>query len=183
MRRKPSALTLAGRARDAGDWEVAARLYREALDRDADNSPLWVQYGHAVKEWGKLQDPDKLAQAEQAYRTALSLTPGIADSYLQLGHVLKLQGKTDEAQAAYLRAFALEPALPDPLRELKGLGWSEAHVSELLAMLQPNGSYTSEEKPLEIVPIAAAPEREKSGRTGGAQEAAAAIQEAVRSDN
>ncbi len=134
MRHRVSRADLADRARDAGAWEVAAQLYREALDRDPDNSPLWVQYGHAVKEWGKLQDPDKLAQAEQAYRTALSLDPGIADSYLQLGHVLKLQGKTEEAQAAYLRAFVLDPALPDPLRELEGLGWSAAQAAYLRAV-------------------------------------------------
>jgi GT2 family glycosyltransferase/glycosyltransferase involved in cell wall biosynthesis len=135
MRHWVSRADSADRARDAGNWQLAARLYRETLDRDPDNSPLWVQYGHAVKELGKLQDPDKLARAERAYRTALSLAPGIADSYLQLGHVLKLQGKTEEAQAAYLRAFALDPAMPYPLQELKGIGWSEVQLSELRSMI------------------------------------------------
>ena len=56
-------------------------------------------------------------------------------SYLQLGHVLKLQGKTEEAQAAYLRAFALDPAMPYPRDELGGLGWSEIQLAELRALV------------------------------------------------
>ncbi len=78
-----------------------------------------------------MRDPDKLAQAEIAYRTAVSLDPGVADPHLHLGHVLKLQGKTNEAEASYLRAFTLDPSMSYPLRELSGLGLSEAYLSEL----------------------------------------------------
>jgi glycosyltransferase involved in cell wall biosynthesis len=135
LHRKSDFITLADHARDAREWELAAQLYRNSLDRDPRDSGIWVQYGHALKESGELRDPDKLAQAEAAYRTALSLDPGVADSYLQLGHVLKLQGKTNDAEAAYLRAFALTPSMPYPLQELSGLGWSEPQLSELRGML------------------------------------------------
>ena len=134
-RRKLDVVPFADRARDARQWEFAAQLYREALDRDPRNPPIWVQYGHALKESGELRDPDKLAQAAAAYRKALSLDSGAADTCLQLGHVLKLQGKTEEAQAAYLRAFALDPSVPYPLQELRGLGWFEAHLFELRRIL------------------------------------------------
>src|SRR6202011_5355663 len=120
----PSAVALADQARDRGQWEVAAELYRKALNRNPRNPPIWVQYGHALKESGERRDPDKLAQAESAYRRALSLDPSAADPYLQLGHVLKLQGKTEEAQAAYLRAFASNRSLRNSLDELLALGWS-----------------------------------------------------------
>jgi GT2 family glycosyltransferase/glycosyltransferase involved in cell wall biosynthesis/tetratricopeptide (TPR) repeat protein len=133
--RKLNFVDLADRARNARQWELAARLYRKALDRSPDNPPIWVQYGHALKESGELRDPGKLAHAEVAYRKALLLDPGAADTYLQLGHVLKLQGKTEEAQAAYLRAFALDPSMPYSLQELRGLGWSEAQVVELQGMI------------------------------------------------
>src|SRR5271156_5099810 len=136
-RRKPDFVTLADRARDARQWELAAQLYRQALDRHPDNQPIWVQYGHALKESGELRDPDKLAQAELAYRRALLLDRGAADTYLQLGHVLKLQGKTEEARAAYLCAFALDPAMPYPLQELGGLGWSQAELLELRGQTAP----------------------------------------------
>jgi hypothetical protein len=140
---------LADCARDAGEWERAARLYRDALDQDPRNPPIWVQYGHSLKESGGVQNPDKLAQAEIAYRRALSLDPSAADPHLQLGHVLKLQGKTNEAEAAYLRAFALDRSMPHPLQELSALGWSEAQTSELRGML---GTDTA--GPLEINALA-----------------------------
>jgi tetratricopeptide (TPR) repeat protein len=130
-RLKLGVVALADRARDAGQWELAAQLYRNALDRNPRNPPIWVQYGHALKESGECRDPDKLAQAEFAYRKALSLDPGAADTYLQLGHVLKFQGKTNEAESSYLRAFVLHPSMPYPLLELGGLGWSEAQIAEL----------------------------------------------------
>jgi GT2 family glycosyltransferase/tetratricopeptide (TPR) repeat protein len=136
-RRRVDVILLADRARDARQWERAAELYREALDRHPRNAPIWVQYGHALKESGGLRDPDKLAQAEVAYRRALSLNPSMADTHLQLGHILKIQGKAGEAEASYLRAFALDPSMPDPLHELGGLGWSVAEVSELRTMVRP----------------------------------------------
>jgi glycosyltransferase involved in cell wall biosynthesis len=128
---KPSIITLADKARDAGQWGHAVRFYRKALVRGPRNPSIWVQYGHALKESGELRDPDKLAQAEIAYRQALSLDPGVADSHLQLGHVLKLQGKIEEAQAAYLRALALDSSLNGATLELAQFGWSAAHLSEL----------------------------------------------------
>jgi tetratricopeptide (TPR) repeat protein len=89
-----------------------------------------------LKESGELRDPDKLAQAEIAYRRALSLDPSAADSHMQLGHILKIQGKIDEAKAAYLRAFALDPSMPYPLHELGELGWSETQLSELRTLVE-----------------------------------------------
>ena len=65
-RAKPDVLVVADQARDARQWELAAQLYREALDRDPNNPPIWVQYGHALKESGELRDPNRLAQAEAA---------------------------------------------------------------------------------------------------------------------
>jgi len=128
---RPSAIMLGDRARDAGDWHAAARHYRTALERNPARAPIWVQYGHALKESGFL------AQAEAAYRRALAEAPKVADTYLQLGHVLKLQGRAKEAEAAYLRALVLHPALPDVPEELRGLGWSETAVQELQLQVAP----------------------------------------------
>ena len=135
LTRRPNVIHRANRARDARQWELAAQFYCKALDRYPRNAAIWVQYGHALKEAGKLCEPDKLAHAELAYRKALSLNPSVADTYVQLGHALKLQGETEEAQAAYLRAFALDPSLPYPLQELSGLGWSKARVTELRSLV------------------------------------------------
>jgi tetratricopeptide (TPR) repeat protein len=130
-RRRPSLIEQADAARDARQWELAARCYRAVLDRDPGNAAIWVQYGHALKEAGNLKDPARLAAAEAAYRSALTLKPGIADAYLQFGHVLKLQGRAEEAEAAYLRAFALDPVASAPIDELRGLGWTAPALTEL----------------------------------------------------
>src|SRR5260370_29920242 len=108
----PSIITRADRAREAGQWQVAAGLYHIVLDRNPRNPPIWIQYGHALKECGNL------AQAENAYRTAISYGPDDADAHLQLGHVLKLLGNTDAAEAAYQRALALPRALHEAAVQL-----------------------------------------------------------------
>ena len=144
-REKPDITALANSARDARQWELAVRLYRQTLDRDPRNPPIWVQYGHALKESGELRDPDKLARAELAYRQALSLDPGVADSYLQLGHALKLQGRKEEAIAAYLRAFALDASRSDAIDELSGFGWSEVELAELRRQAGPDRDPAAED--------------------------------------
>src|SRR6266576_4241314 len=111
-RREPSVISRADRAREAGQWEDAAGLYRIALDRKPRNPPIWIQYGHALKEGGHR------ASAETAYRNAIAYQPDDPEGYLQLGHVLKLQGKMVEARLAYRCALVLDASLADAAREL-----------------------------------------------------------------
>ncbi len=108
-RGRPSSITLADRARDAGQWELAARHYREALARNPHNPPIWVQYGHVMKQWGHV------AEAERAYRRAIELNPNIADAHVQ--HALKEQGGAFKAAAAYHEGFTLDRT-PPPASEL-----------------------------------------------------------------
>ena len=126
---KPSVITLADQARDKGQWERAAGYYREALQRRRQNPPIWVQYGHVLKEAGYW------VEAEKAYRTAIAYDPGSADAHLQLGHILKIQDKKEEARTAYLRAVALDPSLHGVSLEFAQLGWSDRHLSALHGML------------------------------------------------
>jgi glycosyltransferase involved in cell wall biosynthesis len=115
-------ISRADRARDSQDWVSAARYYRKALDQEPANPPIWVQYGHALKESGNA------FEAENAYRKSLALEPNVADTHLQLGHALKIQGRRIEAGAAYVRALALDPGLDDASFELEGLGWSRGRI-------------------------------------------------------
>lgn len=116
----------ADRARDSGDWMLAARYYREALARMPNTPAVWVQYGHGLKETGKP------AEAEAAYRRSLVLDPDTADTHLQLGHALKLQGRIDEAAQAYLRALTLDRSLGHAHSELAGLGWTAERIEQAL---------------------------------------------------
>ncbi|GAA7764443.1 hypothetical protein RN01_07040 [Cupriavidus sp. SHE] len=113
---KSAALVAAGdSARDARDWPAAATHYRQALDASPTMAPIWVQYGHALKEGGNLYE------ARTAYRRALGLAPDVADTHLQMGHAAKLAGELDEAAACYAQALMLEPGHADALREVHAL--------------------------------------------------------------
>ena len=135
----------ADRARDAGEWALAARYYRDALQAMPQAAAIWVQYGHALKESGNI------AEAEAAYRRSLALHPEMADTHLQLGHALKLQGRTGEAAASYLRAVALDPVLSHPRDELIGLGWTREQIERTLTASVP-AIERLEERQLPVIP-------------------------------
>jgi glycosyltransferase involved in cell wall biosynthesis/Tfp pilus assembly protein PilF/SAM-dependent methyltransferase len=116
--------SLGDRARDVRDWARAVRHYQAALKQDPGDFPIWVQYGHALKESGQVKE------AESAYRKSIELACDIADTHLQLGHVLKMQGRKEEAASAYLRAVVLDPALHRALVELLGLGWTISSIKD-----------------------------------------------------
>src|SRR5262249_20005664 len=124
-RRKVSVITLADRARDSRQWQRAARLYQTALNRNPRNPPIWVQYGHVLKEAGRQAD------AEHAYRSAVECDPTDADAHLHLGHILKLRHKQDEAKEAYRRSFVLKPLLATAF-ELQRMGVDLAMEQERL---------------------------------------------------
>ena len=117
----------ADRAREAGQSELAARRYREALRILPKGPAIWVQYGHALKETGRI------AEGEKAYREALRLNPNSADTHLQLGHVLKLQGKVVKAEEAYRCSLILDPTGRHARGELVGLGWTTERLEQTIA--------------------------------------------------
>ena len=93
----------ANAARDQRRWGEAAAQYRAYLAHFADDAPLWIQLGNVVKEAGDL------SAGEQAYRRAAEIAPRDPEAHLQLGHVFKLQGRLEEAVAAYALSDALMP--------------------------------------------------------------------------
>jgi FkbM family methyltransferase len=116
IRRHSDMLTaIADRARDQSHWGLAAIFYRQALDLDDFNAPIWVQYGHALKEMGHV------TAGENAYRVALCIEADSSDTHLQLGHVLKLQGRFVEALAEYARALELDATSVHASSELRDL--------------------------------------------------------------
>ncbi|HTV34655.1 MAG TPA: tetratricopeptide repeat protein [Methylocella sp.] len=119
-----AAIGAADAARAACAWPEAARLYREVLDMDGSLAPIWVQYGHALKESGNL------SKAEAAYRKSIEITPQEADTHLQLGHALKLQGRTNEAAEAYEECLRRDPKSEHARLELLNLKLVVSVVSE-----------------------------------------------------
>ncbi|HEY8698039.1 MAG TPA: SPASM domain-containing protein, partial [Rhizomicrobium sp.] len=108
-------LRAADQARDERQWPEAALLYRDVLDLDPVRAPIWVQYGHMLKESGRTDEAGK------AYEKALALDSGNADTHLQFGHLLKITDKRLAAIQMYARALQLDPALQDARVELERL--------------------------------------------------------------
>lgn len=105
-------------ARHRQDWFAARRHYGAVLSTAPLRSDIWIQYGHALKESGALEE------ALAAYQTAIAQCPQCADGHLQLGHVLKRLGRTGAAEAAYLSALKLDGHCLAARLELSSLGWS-----------------------------------------------------------
>jgi len=124
------AVAAADAARDKKDWATATNAYASALRLDPGLAAIWVQYGHSLKEDGRVRE------AEAAYRRALELNDLVADTHLQLGHALKLQGQISEATASYIRALKIDPALQTAQRELVALGLSKKAIRNELRQLK-----------------------------------------------
>ena len=121
-----SLLAEANQARDEHRWKEAAERYAEYLELCPDEAPIWVQYGHALKECGNLDE------AEKAYRKSLEMEPGAADTHLQLGHLYKMGEKAREAEQAYIQAFKLAPSDRHAKAELVTYGWSASRLRLLI---------------------------------------------------
>jgi tetratricopeptide (TPR) repeat protein len=88
---------------DAYSPESHRRL--EELSRAHPNEPL-LEFGLA---WSARQGND-YAAAEQDYRRAIELRPGDDRAFNNLGNILAIQGRLDDAIAAYHRATEVNPS-------------------------------------------------------------------------
>ena len=64
------------------------------------------------------RDRQDWSQAAASFRQAVTVAPGLAHIWVQLGNMLKEQGLPAEAEAAYLQAIRLRPADAEPLLQL-----------------------------------------------------------------
>ena len=101
-RRERHLLASGDRARDRRHWAAATAFYQQYLELRPDAFSIWVQYGHALKESGRLDD------AWTAYQNALAIDRANADLYLQTGHLLKIMNRRREAAAAYQESVRLD---------------------------------------------------------------------------
>ena len=87
----------------AGDLHAAERLYRQAVEIDADSLEAHYLLGTVSHALGR---PDA-AVAELS--RAVQLRPEFAEAHHHLGVVFTQQGKLDDALACYRRAIELKP--------------------------------------------------------------------------
>ncbi len=102
-----------------------------------DLMPIWLRLGHALREQGDY------AGAEASYRQAWALDRSIADTHLQLGDLLRLQGRRMQAIDAYATAIRLDPGLSvarEALQSLVGDSPSQTERAIVLALPAAAGS-------------------------------------------
>jgi GT2 family glycosyltransferase/SAM-dependent methyltransferase len=91
-------------ANRAREWRTAEIYYAAALRKKPSRGAIWIQYGHALKEQGKV------ALAEIAYRRASSLAPHDPDPPFQLARALTILGRIAEAREHFERTLRMDPA-------------------------------------------------------------------------
>ncbi|MFT8957118.1 MAG: tetratricopeptide repeat protein, partial [Gluconobacter oxydans] len=82
-------------------WRIG-RLFRTSLPAD-----------HHIRQGNAHNSDRNWAQAARAYQAALSVDPGLAHIWIQLGHAFKEQGDLSQAEHAYRQATLLSPHDPD----------------------------------------------------------------------
>ncbi len=120
-------LLAAKTASDAGDFDSAINVLKEATDVDANRDLLWFKLGDAYrmsapKQTDPTEKQKRFAQAADAYQKAIDLKtanpdPKDADAnqkmaayYNNLAEAYHKSGKNDDAVAAYNKAAQLDPA-------------------------------------------------------------------------
>ncbi len=96
-------------ARHDSEEETAKRL-EAAVRLEPNNPEYWYSLGRYQQY--NLDQPDAVL-AEDSYRKAIALNPDATGAWLDLGTAYELDGKTEEARAAYLRAKKSYPASAD----------------------------------------------------------------------
>jgi len=120
LREAAGLIASADKARDAGRYREAAKLYQDALTLTPSRAAIHVQAGHMFKE------ACEFSAAEHHYSEAERLAPDDADLQLQLGHFNKRIDRSKQAQMHYARAATLAPDWEEPARELVELFRQEA---------------------------------------------------------
>ena len=128
---RSGAIAVADGARDAKQWDIAARHYRKALDRNPRNWPIWVQYGHALKEFSRH------AEAEAAYRQALAYNPRAAELAPPARTRAQNPGQVRGGTRCLCPCFRARPVAASPTAGTREFTWSEAEIVELLRQAVP----------------------------------------------
>jgi tetratricopeptide (TPR) repeat protein/tRNA A-37 threonylcarbamoyl transferase component Bud32 len=114
--------------------EVRARAMdfsQRALALDSTSAPAWLTRAYLLS----VNDPYRLRGAVEAFTRSLGLDSTSAEGWYQFGQSLMVLGRSEEAAAAYRRAFALDPDRPMALMSLSALSLRAGRVAEARALV------------------------------------------------
>lgn len=93
----------ARRAARRSDWKSAECFYDALAKLEPTDPDAYLQLGHALNE------QNRQAEAEIAYRRAIACDPLYADPWLHLGYVLTAQNQHDAAREAFAAVIQIAP--------------------------------------------------------------------------
>lgn len=102
--------------RDVGDVDGGLTRLREAVEIDAGNAAAWNALGMT------LGGQNRLAEAEQAFRTAIERDATDHRYFFNLGLALRRQGRGAESRTYFEKALQLEPGFTPARAELRKTG-------------------------------------------------------------
>jgi tetratricopeptide (TPR) repeat protein/tRNA A-37 threonylcarbamoyl transferase component Bud32 len=114
--------------------EVRARAMdysQRALARDSTSAAAWLTRAYLLS----VNDPYHLRGAVEAFTRSLALDSASAEGWYQFGQSLMVLGRSEEAAAAYRRAFALDPNRPMALMSLSALSLRAGRIAEARALI------------------------------------------------
>lgn len=95
--------------------EYAARMFRQAVERDPEFVRAWSDLGRACANMALYYGggPKAVSEAESATRRAVELEPQRAETHAARGLALMAADRFEDASVAFERALELDPALAD----------------------------------------------------------------------
>jgi len=106
-----------------GKYLTAARWYQKSIDARPDDATGYIYRGGALARHGDLRG------AEAMHRAATACREGCIDeAYLNLGLVLRGQGRSGEAVDAFRKALELTPDYPEAADGLADVEQALAHL-------------------------------------------------------
>ncbi|MDP6653657.1 MAG: tetratricopeptide repeat protein, partial [Gammaproteobacteria bacterium] len=99
-------------AYDAGNFQRSESICRQLLER-------YPESGFVLNMLGATQDASgRSTEALQSYEKAIEVEPGYADTYNNIGILLKRLGKHEEALARFQKAVEIDPDYGDACNNL-----------------------------------------------------------------
>jgi tetratricopeptide (TPR) repeat protein len=125
---------------EQGDFAAAVASARRAVALDPQGGEARFNLAAVLRQLAaNLRGMGDLDGATEGYREALTLRPGDAPLWNDLGRCFHALGRFDDAVAAYRRAIALDPDFADPYRNLaacRELTAADAEIARIAALAE-----------------------------------------------
>ncbi len=117
-----------------GRYDDAVREYRKAIEKAPGTINLHYRLGRAILM--RSHEPAALEEALVEFQAELDLNPNDAAAEFQVGQILQVLGRADEAETHFARAVELDAEFPEALVALAKERLRQARFEEAIGMLE-----------------------------------------------